>query len=180
MKKKFYNLLKSTQRVSVDYILEQLEEIGFFKAPASRKDHLNYDGGLMEHSLNVYRIATVLAKDLQQLRPNLQFREDSIIITSLLHDICKATRYKKNAEGEYEKNFSDFPVGHGEKSVIMLLQWGLPLTYEEILAIRWHMGPWHLPLHNEEQQKDYVQAVESYPLVTLIHTADTLASKIIE
>ena len=180
MKKKFYNLLKSTQRTSVDYVLEQLEEIGFFKAPASRKDHLNYDGGLMEHSLNVYRVATMLAKDLQQLRPDIQFREDSIIITSLLHDICKATRYKKNANGEYEKNFSDFPVGHGEKSVIMLLQWGLPLTKEEILAIRWHMGPWQLPLHNEEQQKDYVQAVESYPLVTLIHTADTLASKIIE
>lgn len=180
MKNKFYKLIKSTQRASVDYILEQLEEIGFFKAPASRKDHLNYEGGLMEHSLNVYRIATMLAKDLQQLRPNVQFREDSIIITSLLHDICKATRYKKNAEGEYEKNFSDFPVGHGEKSVIMLLQWGLPLTQEEILAIRWHMGPWQLPLHNEEQQKDYVQAVESYPLVTLIHTADTLASKIIE
>ena len=62
----------------------------------------------------------------------------------------------------------------------MLLQWGLQLTKEEILAIRWHMGPWQLPLHNEEQQKDYVQAVESCPLVTLIHTADTLASKIIE
>lgn len=41
-------------------------------------------------------------------------------------------------------------------------------------------GPWQLPLHNEEQQKDYVQAVESCPLVTLIHTADTLASKTIE
>lgn len=98
----------------------------------------------------------------------------------MLHDICKATRYKKSANGEYEKNFSDFPVGHGEKSVIMLLQWGLPLTKEEILAIRWHMEPWQLPLHNKKQQKDYAQAVESYPLVTLIHTTDTLTSKIIE
>lgn len=180
MKNDFYKLLQLTQRISIDNVLEQLEEIGFFKAPASRKDHLNYDGGLMEHSLNVYRVATMLAKNLQQLRPNIQFREDSIIITSLLHDICKATRYIKNADGEYEKDFSDFPVGHGEKSVIMLLQWRLPLTKEEILAIRWHMGPWQLPLHNEEQQKDYAQAVESYPLVTLIHTADTLTSKIIE
>lgn len=180
MKKEFYNLLQLTQRISIDNVLEQLEEIEFFKAPASRKDHLNYEGGLMEHSLNVYRVATMLAKDLQQLRPDIQFREDSIIITSLLHDICKATRYKKKANGEYRKKITDLPVGHGEKSVIMLLQWGLPLTPEEILAIRWHMGPWQLPLHNEEQQKDYVQAVESCPLVTLIHTADTLASKIIE
>ena len=41
------------------------------------------------------------------------------------------------------------------------------------------MGSWHVT-HNEEQQTDYIHAVESCPLVTLIHTADTLASKIVE
>ena len=180
MKKEFCNLLMSTQRDGVDIVLEELEKTDFFDAPASRKDHLGYPGGLMEHSLNVYRIAIVLAKDLQTLRPDVQFQKESIIITSLLHDICKATRYVKNDKGEYDKNFSDFPVGHGEKSVIMLLRWGLQLTEKEMLAIRWHMGAWQLSLHNEEQLKDYVQAVETCPLVTLIHTADTLASKIIE
>ena len=179
MKKEFCDLLKSTQRRAVDNVIEQLESIGFFAAPASRKDHLGHEGGLMEHSLNVYRMAMALARDLHDLRPDIYFREDSIIITSLLHDICKATRYRKNGQGEYEKNFSDFPAGHGEKSAIMLL-WGMPLTEEEILAIRWHMGAWQLSLNNEEQQKDYVQATQDYPLVTLIHTADTLASKIIE
>lgn len=180
LKQEFYDLLKSTQRESVDNVLAQLEKIGFFEAPASRKDHLGYPGGLLEHSLNVYHTASRIADGLLDLRPDIHIPEDSIIIASLLHDICKATRYRKNAEGKYEKSFSDLPVGHGEKSVIKLLQWGMPLTDPEILAIRWHMGAWQLPLHNEEQQRDYVQATESCPLVTLIHTADTLASKIIE
>lgn len=180
MKEEYYNLLKSTQRTGVDNVLEQLEKIGFFEAPASRKDHLGYPGGLMQHSLNVYRVAIALAEDLKILRPGLKLKKDSIIIASLLHDICKATRYKLNKEGNYEKNFSDFPAGHGEKSVIMLLQWGLALTEDEMLAIRWHMGPWQLPLHNEEQVTDYVQTEKKCPLMVLVHTADTLASKIIE
>ena len=180
MKEEFYNLLKSTKREGVDNVLVQLGKIGFFEAPASRKDHLGYPGGLMQHSLNVYRVAIALAEDLKILRPGLKLNKDSIIIASLLHDICKATRYKLNKEGKYEKNFSDFPAGHGEKSVIMLLQWGLSLTDDEILAIRWHMGPWQLALHNDEQTKDYVQAENTCPLMTLIHTADTLAAKIIE
>ena len=125
-------------------------------------------------------MASTLADDLRSLTPGLLLNDESIIITSLLHDICKATRYKMNDKGEYEKNFSDFPAGHGEKSVILLLQWGFPLTEEEMLAIRWHMGAWQIPMHNEEQQRDYVQVTEAYPLVTLIHTADTLASRIME
>ena len=38
-------------------------------------------------------------------------------------------------------DYFDLPVGHGEKSVIMLLRWGLRMTDDEILAIRWHMDP---------------------------------------
>lgn len=180
MKDEFCKLLLSTQRSAIENVVQQLEEMGFFEAPASRKDHLCYPGGLMEHSLNVYHMAILLAKDLHILRPEIRLQEDSIIIAALLHDICKAKRYRKNADGTYEKNFSDFPVGHGEKSVIMLLQWGLVLTKEEMLAIRWHMGPWQLPMHNEEQISDYVHAERNCPLMTLIHTADTLASKIME
>ena len=127
MKKEFCNLLMSTQRDGVDIVLEELGKTGFFDAPASRKDHLGYPGGLMEHSLNVYRIATVLAKDLQTLRPDVQFQKESIIITSLLHDICKATRYVKNDKGEYylepkkQKWFND-------KNVYPLPAFSLPST----------------------------------------------------
>ena len=158
--------------------MPELESIGFFEAPASRKDYLAYPGGLLQHSLNVHNVAMMLYNQLKALKPDLEIQEESIIIPSLLHDVCKADRYTMTDNGAYVKNYN-FPVGHGKKSVILLLKWGLKLTEEEILAIRWHMGSWHVT-HNEEQQTDYIHAVESCPLVTLIHTADTLASKIVE
>ena len=60
-----------------------------------------------------------------------------------MHDLCKIDAYRnipvpKGAAGQYEATRS-FPVGHGEKSVILILQY-MKLTKEEILAIRWHMG----------------------------------------
>ena len=178
-KELFTSLLRSTNRQGIEEVLIELENISFFEAPASRKDHLAYPGGLLQHSLNVYNVSMMLYNQLKALKPDLEIQEESIIIASLLHDVCKADRYTMTDNGTYVKNYN-FPVGHGEKSVILLLKWGLELTnYNEILAIRWHMGGWHVP-NNEEQQTDYVHAVESCPLVTLIHTADTLASKIIE
>ena len=179
-KEEFCQLLLSTRRKNIDKVLLALEDMGFFEAPASRKDHLAFDGGLMTHSLNTYHMAVLLAKDLQSLRPTLQLDADSIKIAALLHDVCKAPRYHKNAKGDIEKDSTNLPVGHGEKSVIMLLRLALPLTDDEILAIRWHMGPWQLPLHNAEQQEDYKSATRSHPLVSLIHTADTLATEVLE
>ena len=177
-KELFTSLLRSTNRQGIEEVLIELENISFFEAPASRKDHLAYPGGLLQHSLNVYNVSMMLYNQLKALKPDLEIQEESIIIASLLHDVCKADRYTMTDNGTYVKNYN-FPVGHGEKSVILLLKWGLELTNDEMLAIRWHMGGWHVP-NNEEQQTDYVHAVESCPLVTLIHTADTLASQIIE
>lgn len=178
LKNKFSELLRRSNKPGIEKVLPELESIGFFEAPASRKDHLAYPGGLLQHSLNVHNVAMMLYNQLKALKPDLEIQEESIIIASLLHDVCKTDRYTMTDNGTYVKNYN-FPVGHGEKSVILLLKWGLKLTENEMLAIRWHMGGWHVP-NNEEQQTDYVHAVESCPLVTLIHTADTLASKIVE
>ena len=174
----FASLLRSINRPGIEKTLTKLESIGFFEAPASRKDHLAYPGGLLQHSLNVHNVAMILYNQLKALKPDLEIQEESIIIASLLHDVCKADRYTMTDNGAYVKNYN-FPVGHGEKSVILLLKWGLKLTEEEMLAIRWHMGGWHVP-NNEEQQTDYVKAIDSYPLVSLLHAADTLASKVLE
>lgn len=80
----------------------------------------------------------------------------------------------------YEVDYTEMPVGHGEKSVIMLLRSGLDLEDEEIFAIRWHMGPWDLPAQSIEMDKSYRKAQDRSPLVALIHTADTLAAQILE
>ena len=193
-KQRFIEILKNTERENIDYVIEDLEAFGFFEAPASVKNHNNYPGGLLQHSLNVYDMAMELRETAIKLRPDLtaQLRPDSIAIAALLHDTCKADIYRKvqrarkNEVGLYEKfdeyqvSYENFPVGHGEKSVIMLLRSGLDLDDDEILAIRWHMGAWGVNIHSIEEERSFREAQKRSPLVALIHSADTLAAQLLE
>ena len=193
-KSRFIDILKATKRENIDYVIEDLEELGFFEAPASVKNHNNYPGGLVVHSLNVYDMAMELRQSAIRMRPDLEplLHPDSIAIAALLHDVCKAdiyrkvTRARKNEVGQYEKfdeysvTYENFPVGHGEKSVIMLLRSGLDLNDDEILAIRWHMGAWSVNPHSFEEDRNYRDAQKYSPLVALIHSADSLAAQILE
>lgn len=193
-KTRFCELLRATGRENIEYVIEDLTTYGFFEAPASVRNHLNTPGGLVEHSLNVYDAAMMLREGVLRRRPDLetQLPADSVALAALLHDACKAniyrlvTRKRKNEIGmweevqEYEVNYTDLPIGHGEKSVVMLLRMGLDLEDDEICAIRWHMGPWAVDTTQIDMDRSYRQAVASSPLVPLIHTADTIASQMYE
>ncbi|MBQ2839465.1 MAG: HD domain-containing protein [Muribaculaceae bacterium] len=193
-KSEFIEILKDTGRENIDYVIEDLEDLGFFEAPASSKNHFNFEGGLVEHSLNVYKIAIMLKEQIIKLRPDIVNRipDDSIAIAALLHDVCKADIYKKvvkkvkneigvwEPQESYNIDYSNFPLGHGEKSVIILLRSGLDLSDDEIIAIRWHMGGWDLPFQSSEMIASNKKAKDVCPLLTLIHTADTLAAGILE
>jgi HD superfamily phosphohydrolase YqeK len=193
-KQRFCDILLATKRENINYVIEDLDELGFFEAPASVKNHYNFAGGLVEHSLKVYEMAMALRESIIKMRPDMeaQLPVDSIAIATLLHDVCKADIYRtvqrarKNEIGIYEKyeeysvDYSNFPVGHGEKSVIMLLRSGLDLEDAEIFAIRWHMGAWELAQQSIEQERSYRTAQQRSPLVALVHTADTLSAQILE
>ena len=178
LKDSFCDLLRSLNRPHTEDVISELERLGFFTSPASSSDHLCCEGGLLVHSMNTYRMATLLVNELRRFRSDMP-SSDSVIVASLLHDICKARRYVKNPDDSYQKDYSYFPAGHGEKSVIMLLRLGYQLTEEEILAIEYHMGAFRLPLHCREADMDYRQACNSSPLVPIIHAADTLAAQVI-
>jgi len=193
-KERFIKILTDTGRENIEYVIEDLDALGFFEAPASVKNHFNYPGGLVRHSLNVYDAAVELREAMIKLRPDTEkeLPMDRIAISALLHDACKADIYqkvqraRKNEIGQYEKfdefqvSYTNFPVGHGEKSVIMLLRSGLDLEDDEILAIRWHMGPWSLSRTSIEEERSYRDAQKKSALVVLIYTADTLAAQILE
>lgn len=188
---RFEEILRATGRENINYVIEDLDAWGFFTAPASAQGHYAYPGGLLDHSLNVYDAAMHTREWVVKERPDCekQLTPESIAIAALLHDVCKAEFYrlvrkkKRNEIGTYEEvetyEIHDelFPVGHGEKSVILLLQSGLDLTDDEIYAIRWHMGPWNL---SRDDERFYRQASKATPLQALIHAADTLASAILE
>jgi 23S rRNA maturation-related 3'-5' exoribonuclease YhaM len=193
-KERFIELLRSTERPGIEEVIYYLEKSGFFSAPASTKHHLSCEGGLMEHSMNVYDMAMALRDPIVALKPGVGERlsEKSIIIAALLHDICKANIYKKtrklkkNDQGQweqcdtYETDYSRMPVGHGEKSVIMLLSLGLKLNLDETVAIRWHMGAWDLAFQSYEVKSNINEASNRYPLLSLIQSADNMATHILE
>ena len=194
MKEEFLYLLRSTEREGVEDLIEALEEMGFFTTPASANHHLNVEGGLLEHSLNTCKAALAIYEGLKPLDPSMEkeVRRDSIILSSLLHDVCKSDIYKrsvkkrKNNVGQWEDvegysvSYKNFPMGHGEKSVILLLCNGLSLYDDEMLAIRWHMGAWGINMNSFEDQRCYDTSRKLYPLVSIIQAADGLAASILE
>lgn len=195
MKDRFIELLRSTNRDGVETIIKNLEILGFFEAPASTKFHLSTEGGLCEHSVNVCEIALMIRDQLVQKRPDLEPRisVQTVIFASLLHDVCKAEIYKqgtRNVKNEvtgvwekvpvYEIDCSYFPIGHGEKSVIRLLTWGIKLTKDEMLAIRWHMSAWDLPFQSTEEKANLNESKDQCPLLSILQAADGLASGVLE
>ncbi len=193
-KKEFLELLRSVKRDGIDDIISDLEEWGFFEAPASAGHHLNVKGGLLLHSLNTCHAALEVWEGMKHLDlcVEKEVPRDSVVLASLLHDVCKCDVYqptmkrKKNAMGVWEDvpgynvSYKNFPMGHGEKSVILLLCSGLEMTDAEMLAIRWHMGPWGVNMNSFEDERNYDTAHSLYPLVMIVHTADCLAASILE
>ena len=91
-KEEFLELLRSTKRDGVEDVISDLENLGFFEAPASAGHHLNVEGGLVKHSINTCRAALAIWEAMKPLEPALEteVKRDSIIIASLLHDVCKS------------------------------------------------------------------------------------------
>lgn len=54
-------LLLSTKRQGMEALIDHMEENGFFTAPCSTSHHLSKEGGLAEHSYNVYCVAKDLS-----------------------------------------------------------------------------------------------------------------------
>lgn len=193
-KDEFIELLRSTSREGVEDLLVALEDMGFFTAPASSNHHLNVEGGLVEHSLNTCKAALMVWEGMIGLEPGLakEVERESVIIASLLHDVCKSDIYfrtikkRKTALGTWEDSegykvsYKNFPMGHGEKSVILLLCNGIALTDDEMLAIRWHMGAWGINMNSYEDQRCFDTSQKLYPLVTIVQAADKLAANIME
>lgn len=184
-KNNFISILReNAHREGIENLIAYLEQSDFFIAPCSTKYHLSCRGGLCEHSLNVYKALVDLCMSCHiDVVDNIE----TITLISLLHDLCKVNFYtqemkpvKKNNQWVQEKVYvvkDDFPVGHGEKSVFIILKY-LDLTKEEIMAIRWHMGAWD----NAVKGGDFSigTAQDKSKFVTLLHCADMLASHIIE
>ena len=206
-KERFETLMMAvSDRPGFDRLKDYIEKSVFYNAPASTRFHLSCEGGLLQHSLNVYD-ALIGRMQLQEDgeyhyivsgKSIASFSLGTLTVVALLHDICKTGFYaieyrnimiysdtgsKRDAAGRFDwKVVSTYtindinPYGHGEKSVMMIEEF-VKLSMEERYAIRWHMG---MANCGQEQLQAFNASCELYPLVLLLHNADQEASHFME
>lgn len=182
--KEFIGAYSIIKRPGADKLLEWLETgSDFFKAPASTKYHLAREGGLFEHSLNVY----YRLKEQNELL-KAGYTEETLAVCALLHDICKANFYKastRNVKNEATGQWEKVPCytvdekykfgGHGSKSVYLIMLF-MRLTPDEATAINCHMGAYDRPANDYQ----IGAAFESNKLALMLSVADQYAAYIDE
>ena len=100
MRERFETLFSEVSREGSDKLLKYIRKSDFYIAPASTIYHNAVRGGLLAHSLAVYdRLNAKIGKDAKTAWPSeekkVELCQESVIVTGLLHDICKTGFYKE-------------------------------------------------------------------------------------
>lgn len=205
----FESALRSTNRDGIEELIKWIQSTDFYIAPARTAHGCAYPGGLLKHSLNVYHLL------LHKLSPrpgsvwkgistDPDISSDSIVIVSLLHDLCKTGLFrvekfnkktydpekikkanswdvKKDRDGLFVwesvpgyKIDEKIPLGYGEKSVILALKY-IRLTDSEIYAIRWHRGAL-----DTDSNREIGDVFANVPLALALYEADLEATFILD
>ena len=158
----------------------------FFTAPASTRYHGACEGGLLQHSLNVYDcLVDILDRPRMKEIYGITYSDESIAIAALLHDVCKVNFYKVGTRNVKDENGrwtavpyytieDTLPYGHGEKSVYIISAY-MKLTRDEAFAIRYHMG-----FSGTEDPGNVGRALEMFPLAYATCCADMEAAFLME
>lgn len=202
---RFEKLLQGVKREGVEELLNFIRGSDFYTAPASTRYHLAEEGGLLKHSIHVYDCLMKKKENPVWKEALSDVSDDTFILVSLLHDLCKAYFYgeelknrktydedkvkaanprtvKRDANGEFIWETvpayvvdDKYPLGHGEKSVFFIMQF-VKLTMLEIAAIKHHMGAYC----DSSQWNTLGQAYEKYPLALALHESDLEATYLLE
>lgn len=183
VKDKIINLLLSTGREGMSNLIDHMDKNGFFTASCSAANHLAKEGGLAEHSLNVYFIADESASTRLDFETYVSM-SNSIVISSLLHDYGKIGQFgkslyldnilksgKRSEAKPYVQNSDLLDKCHEVVSAIEVGKF-IQLTEEEQYAITRHNGLYGV--------FKYDIPGKEIPLYLLIHEADMWASRVVE
>lgn len=175
-------------RQGIDELLKWLEESDFFEAPASTKYHGCYQGGLVQHCIDVYNalhdeLAFIYGDNYLAV-----YDEETVAVVSLFHDLCKVGRYKAGTrnvkdpvtkqwheEPTYFYNDEAFEMGHGAASVYAIQKF-MSLKDFEAQSVFWHMGAYDIS--NYMSLNGLGSAFEKNTLAFALHRADMLATYI--
>ena len=174
---------ENIHRDGSENLLDWLITTDFFTAPASSKFHSAYEGGLCEHSINVFdRYVRLLTMEYGENFTN-KISMESVAIIALLHDLCKVNFYKVDyrnvkVDGQWTQQpyytiDDTLPYGHGEKSVYIISGF-MRLTREEAMAINWHSGGFDDRVKGGSFAMS--DAYYKFPNAMILHTADLMAT----
>ena len=148
--------------------------------PASAKErfHDAFPGGLIEHSLNVYKLAQNLNKSL-----GANLDDVSLRIACLFHDLGKVgdltddyylpqdNDWRRDNLGEiYTVNWDMQKMPHSDRSLWLLQHFGITLTLDEWIAIKIHDGQY-------ADMNEYYSMSEP-TLALIVHMADRMSVQV--
>lgn len=145
-KTEIISLLSDVNREGVSSVISYMHHSNFFTAHCHH--HHRYEGGLADHSLDVYH-------RMREMVPELN--DESCRIVALLHDLCTSHLPGYNEVGYHH---------HGQRSVELLDTLGMELHEDERLAICCHMH--HVPKDEHSEQTR---------LWDCLHRCDTMSAK---
>lgn len=161
------------KRDGIENLLSNIARTDFYTAPASTRYHDSEPEGLVKHSLKVF-------SKLMEMLEDSDYSHETLAIISLFHDLCKVGFYKQEMRNTKDTNGKwiqvpyytvddQFPIGHSEKSIILILQ-DMKLTDDEIMAINAHMGGW------DSRQQVISNTFNKSRLALYLHIADLKAT----
>jgi len=204
---RYESLLKSTNRDGIDKLIEFIRKSDFYTAPASTRFHNCHEGGLLEHSLNVFDCLYNKVKSTDVFKKALSDSakefwdtgdfENTIVIVALLHDLCKMFMYE--VEMKNKKIYSD----HGSKkdnqgrydwesvpgyTVNDRVPYGhgekSVMMIEQFITLtkeeRFAIR-WHMGFTEPKENWNTLNAaIRMYPLILAVHEADLEATYMLE
>lgn len=186
--------MMSTEREGMADLLDFMEELGFYDAPASGGNHLCKDGGLLEHTVNVMQLAEKIGVAMLGGAAYNKIH-NSVIIAAGLHDLGKCGRfgspyytenmiqdgkptkkdpvqkYKRSEAKPYKISSDLCHIDHPLRSVELAARY-IDLTEEEEHAIFYHDGAYGSLAYDLKGHEQ--------PLQVIVHFADFWSAQFAE
>lgn len=160
-----------------EQLLNLIEEIDFYKAPASSRFHGNYAGGLADHTLLVVRHMLELNQAW-----DASVNEGSLVMTGILHDIAKGgvnekpyyeEYFQKNGDQKFKSGKGLPAVGQNTMSLVMAFKAGIDLSWDEVEGIMGQDG-----MYTNEGRVVWESEETPSKLAFIMHFADHYVSAI--
>jgi 23S rRNA maturation-related 3'-5' exoribonuclease YhaM len=150
----------------------------YVSVPASCKRHHKWAGGYLDHIFEVMELSLRFFKVITvELKTNVDFTYDDVVLVSYIHDINKITRYEHTSDDWKIKRgqYFDFKEGTGNcdesaEVVCICSKFGLLLEQKHLEAISHHHGGFSNSLASMYRYPGTLTALSS-----LIHSADLLS-----